>query len=144
MIRALWTAASGMSAQQLNVDTIANNLANVNTTGFKRQRVDYQDLFYQTLREPGTEEGTPNGLEVGMGTYPVATQKIFAEATSNGPTRPWTWPLRERDFSKLGCPTEPSATRVPARSGWTRTADWLPPTDTPFSPKSPSLPIPKK
>ncbi len=78
MIRALWTAASGMSAQQLNVDTIANNLANVNTTGFKRQRVDYQDLFYQTLREPGTKEGTPNGLEVGMGTYPVATQKIFA------------------------------------------------------------------
>jgi flagellar basal-body rod protein FlgG len=77
MIRALWTAASGMSAQQLNVDTIANNLANVNTVGFKRQRVDYQDLFYQTLREPGTEEGAPNGLEVGTGTYPVSTQKIF-------------------------------------------------------------------
>lgn len=78
MLRALWTAASGMSAQQLNVDTISNNLANVNTTGFKRQRVDYQDLFYQTLREPGTEEGSPNGLEVGMGVYPVSTQKIFA------------------------------------------------------------------
>lgn len=77
MLRALWTAASGMSAQQLNVDTISNNLANVNTTGFKRQRVDYQDLFYQTLREPGTETGSPNGLEVGMGAYPVSTQKIF-------------------------------------------------------------------
>jgi flagellar basal-body rod protein FlgG len=77
MLRALWTAASGMAAQQLNVDTISNNLANVNTTGFKRQRVDYQDLFYQTLREPGTEEGSPNGLEVGMGVYPVSTQKIF-------------------------------------------------------------------
>lgn len=78
MLRALWTAASGMSAQQLNVDTISNNLANVNTTGFKKQRVDYQDLFYQTLREPGTEAGSPNGLEVGMGAYPVATQKIFS------------------------------------------------------------------
>jgi flagellar basal-body rod protein FlgG len=77
MIRALWTAASGMSAQQLNVDTIANNLANVNTVGFKRQRVDYQDLFYQTLREPGTEEGPPTGWKSGHGTYPVSTQKIF-------------------------------------------------------------------
>jgi flagellar basal-body rod protein FlgG len=79
MLRALWTAASGMSAQQLNVDTISNNLANVNTTAFKKQRVDYQDLFYQTLREPGTEVGSPNGLEVGMGAYPVSTQKIFSE-----------------------------------------------------------------
>jgi flagellar basal-body rod protein FlgG len=70
MIRALWTAASGMSAQQLNVDTIANNLANVNTTGFKRQRVDYQDLFYQTLREPGTEEGHSQRPGSGHGHLP--------------------------------------------------------------------------
>jgi len=54
MIPALYSASSGMQAQQLNLDTIANNLANVNTTGFKRTRVDFQDLLYQTYRAPGT------------------------------------------------------------------------------------------
>jgi flagellar basal-body rod protein FlgG len=102
MIRALWTAASGMSAQQLNVDTIANNLANVNTTGFKRQRVDYQDLFYQTLREPGTEEGTPNGLEVGMGTYPVATQKIFASGDLERTDTPLDLAIEGTGFFQVG------------------------------------------
>ena len=54
MLRSLWSAASGMLAQQLNVDTISNNLSNVNTPGFKKSRVQFQDLFYQALREPGT------------------------------------------------------------------------------------------
>ncbi|MFA0749573.1 flagellar basal body protein, partial [Fervidibacter sp.] len=54
MIRALWTAAAGMNAKQLTVDVIANNLANINTAGFKRSRVDFQDLLYQTERVPGT------------------------------------------------------------------------------------------
>ena len=54
MIRALYTAATGMEAQQLNIDVIAHNLANVSTTGFKRSRADFQDLLYQTLREPGS------------------------------------------------------------------------------------------
>ena len=80
MIRALFTASTGMQAQQLNLDTIANNLANVNTNGFKRTRVDFQDLLYQTLRPAGTRTGNgevPTGLQVGHGTRPVATQKIF-------------------------------------------------------------------
>ena len=55
MINALFTAATGMRAQQFNVDTIANNLANVNTTGFKKARVEFQDLLYQTLRTPGVQ-----------------------------------------------------------------------------------------
>ncbi len=85
MMRALWSAASGMMAQQLNVDNIANNLANVNTVGFKRQRVDFQDLLYQTLRVPGTPvaQGVelPTGIQVGLGTRLAATTKIWTQGT---------------------------------------------------------------
>ncbi len=85
MMRALWSAASGMVAQQLNVDTIANNLANVNTAGFKRFRVDFQDLLYQTIRVPGAPaaEGVmiPTGLQVGLGVRPAATTRIFSQGT---------------------------------------------------------------
>ena len=83
MIRALWTAASGMEAQQLNVDVIANNLANVNTVGFKKSRVDFQDVMYQTLRTAGSPSArgvqVPTGTQVGLGTRPVATQKMFSQ-----------------------------------------------------------------
>jgi flagellar basal-body rod protein FlgG len=85
MMRSLWSAASGMLAQQLNVDTIANNLANVNTAGFKKQRVDFQDLMYQTLKVPGSPvaEGVqvPTGLQVGLGTRSAATTKILTQGT---------------------------------------------------------------
>jgi len=57
MMRALYTAASGMSAQQYNIDTISNNLANVNTTGFRQNKARFQDLIYQQLRAPGTPVG---------------------------------------------------------------------------------------
>ena len=83
MIRAMWIAASGMEAQQLNVDVISNNLANVNTTGFKRSRADFQDLLYQTLRQPGVASSSstqvPTGMQLGQGTRPVAIQKIFIQ-----------------------------------------------------------------
>jgi flagellar basal-body rod protein FlgG len=83
MIRALFTAATGMQAQQLNLDTVANNLANVNTTGFKKNRVDFQDLLYQTLRPAGTRVAggaeVPTGIQVGHGTRPVATQKLWSQ-----------------------------------------------------------------
>lgn len=83
MLRTLSIAASGMQAQALNIDVIANNLANVNTAGFKRSRADFQDLLYQTLREAGvsSSDGSqiPTGLQVGHGTRPVATQKIFLQ-----------------------------------------------------------------
>jgi flagellar basal-body rod protein FlgG len=85
MMRALWSAASGMVAQQLTVDTIANNLANVNTAGFKRARVDFQDLMYQTARVAGTPiaQGVqlPTGIQVGLGTRAAATTKIFSQGT---------------------------------------------------------------
>jgi len=83
VIRALYSSASGMQAQQLNLDAISNNLANVNTAGFKRTRVDFQDLLYQTLRTPGSagSQGTtiPTGIQVGHGTRPVATQRMFSQ-----------------------------------------------------------------
>lgn len=80
MIRALYTAATGMEAQQLNIDVIANNLANVSTTGFKRSRADFQDLLYNTLREPGSAAtGTTQvstGIQVGLGAKPAAIQRV--------------------------------------------------------------------
>ncbi|NMC61847.1 MAG: flagellar basal-body rod protein FlgG [SAR324 cluster bacterium] len=91
MIRSLYSAATGMTAQELNVDTIANNLANVNTIGFKKTRAEFQDLVYQYLVEPGapTSQTTknPSGIQVGLGVKPAATQRIFSQgdlqSTSN-------------------------------------------------------------
>jgi len=83
MIRAMWSAASGMNAQQMLIDVMANNLANVNSTGFKKSRVEFEDLFYQIYKEKGTPTtaggSVPVGIEVGMGARPVAVQKIFTQ-----------------------------------------------------------------
>src|SRR5690625_2583636 len=85
MMRALWTAASGMTGQQFKIDTTANNLANVNTTGFKKSRVDFQDLLYQTDKYSGAPvtagSQVPTGIQVGHGARTVATQKIFSQGT---------------------------------------------------------------
>ena len=80
MVRALSTAATGMNAQQTLIDIIANNLANVNTAGFKRSRGEFQDLYYQQVRaatEAGVGTASPIGLEVGQGVRVMASQKIF-------------------------------------------------------------------
>jgi len=77
MLRAFSTAATGMTAQQMIVDTISNNLANINTSGFKRSQVDFQDLMYVTLKEP--DETTPTGLEIGSGVRPASTTKVFTQ-----------------------------------------------------------------
>ena len=83
MNRALRTAASGMYAQQLNVDTIANNLANVNTTGFKKSRPEFEDLMYQTLKASGVSQNPniqqPVEIQVGNGSVPVATLRSFVQ-----------------------------------------------------------------
>lgn len=83
-MRALSSAATGMLAQQLNVDVISNNLANVNTTGFKRQRTEFQDLLYQTLQRPGAQSsnaGTtvPTGIQVGAGVRAGSTYRIVEQ-----------------------------------------------------------------
>ncbi|MBI4643572.1 MAG: flagellar basal-body rod protein FlgG [Deltaproteobacteria bacterium] len=83
MIRGMWSAATGMGAQQLRLDIISNNLANVNTTGFKKSRGDFDDLIYQTTRQAGGElpggGQVPTSLQVGLGVRPVAISKIFSQ-----------------------------------------------------------------
>lgn len=83
MIRSLWTAATGMVAQQLEQDVISNNLANVNTVGFKKSRADFQDLMYQLMTKSGTLTSAgnqlPAGIEVGLGVKPMSSQKIFSQ-----------------------------------------------------------------
>ncbi len=83
MIRALFSAASGMTAQQMNVDNIANNLANANTAGYKTRRVQFQDLLYQNLLQPGASASqqtvVPAGLQLGMGTRPSSNEIIFTQ-----------------------------------------------------------------
>jgi flagellar basal-body rod protein FlgG len=78
----MFSAASGMGAQQLNMDVIAHNLANTNTVGFKRSRADFQDMLYQTLRSPGASASAatqlPTGIQLGTGVRPVAVQKLFS------------------------------------------------------------------
>ncbi|MFJ3457623.1 flagellar basal-body rod protein FlgG [Scandinavium goeteborgense] len=87
MIRSLWIAKTGLEAQQLNMDVISNNLANVNTNGFKRQRAVFQDLLYQTMRQPGaqaSEQTTlPSGLQLGTGVRPVSTQRVHTQGGFN-------------------------------------------------------------
>jgi flagellar basal-body rod protein FlgG len=83
MIRSLWTSATGMQAQALNLDVIANNLANVNTAGFKKSRAEFQDLLYETIRPAGTpssqDSEVPAGIQLGHGTRPSTVLKIFSQ-----------------------------------------------------------------
>ena len=83
MFRSLWISKTGLDAEQLSLDVIANNLANVSSNGFKRNRAVFQDLLYQTLREPGAQSSQqtqlPSGLQIGTGVRPVATEKIFVQ-----------------------------------------------------------------
>lgn len=83
MIRSLWIGKTGLEAQQTQLDVIANNLANVSTNGFKRSRAVFEDLLYQTLRQPGAQSSQqtqlPSGLQIGTGVTPVATVKIFTQ-----------------------------------------------------------------
>lgn len=83
MIRSLWIAKTGLDAQQTQMDVISNNLSNVSTTGFKRSRAVFEDLLYQTMRQPGAQSSQqtqlPTGLQVGTGVRPVATERIFTQ-----------------------------------------------------------------
>ncbi len=81
MLRGLWTAATGMACQQTNIDVVANNLANVNTNGFKKSRANFQDLMYQNIRTAGASTSggvqTPSGIQIGMGAKVVSVEKLF-------------------------------------------------------------------
>ncbi len=105
MIRGLWSAASGMNSMQFNLDVIANNLANVNTVGFKRSRADFEDLLYQTVRMPGTENAdgsqVPTGMQIGMGSRPTAIQKIFTQGNYENTESELDWAIEGRGFFKV-------------------------------------------
>ncbi len=92
MLRAFSTSATGMTGQQMMVDVIANNLANVNTTGFKRSQINFQDLLYVTMKEPGTEVAsginTPGGLEIGSGVRAASTIKVLTAGELESTARP--------------------------------------------------------
>ena len=109
MIRALYSAASGMSAQQLNVDTIANNLANANTNGFKARRTQFEDLLYQNFIQPGAAAGAqttvPSGLQVGLGTRPVANEIIFSQGNFQQTDNPLNVVIQGKGFFQVRLPS---------------------------------------
>jgi flagellar basal-body rod protein FlgG len=108
MIRALYTAASGMNAQQTNIDNVAHNLANVNTTGFKKSRVEFEDLVYQELRAPGASASAsteaPVGLEVGLGTRAVATARNFTSGNLQSTGSPLDLAVEGDGFFQISLP----------------------------------------
>ena len=108
MIRALYTAASGMNAQQSNIDNVANNLSNVNTVGFKKSRVEFQDLVYDQTTVPGTPTSTsgeaPIGLEVGLGTRAIATARDFGSGNLRSTNAPLDFAIEGRGFFQVTLP----------------------------------------
>lgn len=108
MIRSMMTAATGMEAQQLFMDTISNNLSNVNTVGFKRSKLEFQDLMYQVMRQPGVRnfEGgmAPAGIETGLGVKPAATQRVFEQGSLNQTANPLDWAIQGEGFFQITMP----------------------------------------
>ncbi len=105
MIRALYSAASGMSAQQLNIDNIANNLANANTVGYKARRAQFQDLLYQNLIAPGASAGqstiVPTGLQLGLGTKASSNEIVFAQGNFASTSNPLDVVIEGRGFFQI-------------------------------------------
>jgi flagellar basal-body rod protein FlgG len=109
MIRALYSAASGMNAQQMNVDNIANNLANANTNGFKMRRTQFQDLLYQSYVQPGAAAGSqtivPSGLQIGLGTRPASNEIIFSQGNFQQTDNPLDLVIQGKGFFQVLLPT---------------------------------------
>ena len=116
MIRSLWTSASGMNVQQTNLDNIANNLANSNTTGFKKVRAEFQDLLYQTINAPGADTTnvteTPLGLQIGLGAKLVATNRVHSQGSLKNTERPLDMAISGRGYFQVTLPNgNPAYTR---------------------------------
>lgn len=118
MIRALWTAGTGMGAQQSNLDVISNNLANVNTTGFKKSRADFADLMYQNMRQAGASSGNdtmvPSGIQMGHGTRLVSTQKIYTQGSPQNTGNEYDLAIDGHGFFQI---TMPDGTLAYTRNG---------------------------
>jgi len=118
MMRTLFSAASGMHAQTLNMDVISNNLANINTAGFKKSRAEFQDLIYQTLREPGARSTIsteiPTGMQVGLGVKPSAVNRIFTQGNFKNTGSPLDMVIEGDGFFQI---TMPDGTIAYTRNG---------------------------
>ncbi len=105
MLRALFSAASGMTAQQVNVDNIAHNLANSNTAGYKARRSQFQDLLYQNLVQPGASAGqqafVPTGLQVGLGTRTASNEIVFSQGNYTSTENPLDLVIQGRGFFQV-------------------------------------------
>lgn len=106
MLRALYTSSTGMYGQQLNIDAIAHNVSNVNTVGFKKSRVNFQDLLYQTIQKPVASEETqqPMGLQIGLGTRPAAIQTLFTQGSLSPTGNPLDVAISGDAFFKVEVP----------------------------------------
>lgn len=108
MIRALYSAASGMNAQQTNLDNIANNLANASTTGYKSRRAQFQDLMYQNMVQPGAAAGQqtviPSGLQVGLGTRTAANSILFTQGSFTETDNPLDLVIQGSGFFQIQLP----------------------------------------
>ncbi len=114
MIRALYSAGSGMTAQQMSIDNIANNLANANTTGFKERRTQFQDLLYQNVMQPGAAAGAqtvvPSGLQLGLGTRPSAQLRSCSRrGTSPQTDNPLDLVIQGKGFFQIQLPNGQTA-----------------------------------
>jgi flagellar basal-body rod protein FlgG len=108
MFRALHTAASGMVAQQTNLDNVANNLANASTTGFRRRRLQFQDLMYQSVVMPGsatTQQTVSSGLQVGLGTRSAATEVIHNQGDFTSTGNPLDFAIQGNGFYQIKLPS---------------------------------------
>ena len=109
MIRALFSAASGMNAQQLNVENIANNIANANTSGFKARRAQFQDLLYQNMIQPGAAASqqsiVPTGLQLGLGTRAISNEIIFTQGDFSETDNPLDLCIQGNGFFQIQRPT---------------------------------------
>ncbi len=118
MIRALYSAASGMTAQQMNVDNIAHNLANANTSGYKQRRAQFQDLLYQTVVQPGAAAGqqtvVPTGLQLGLGTRTASNEIIFTQGDFSQTNNPLDLVIQGKGFFQV---RRPSGELAYTRSG---------------------------
>ena len=118
MLPALWVAKTGLSAQDTNLTTISNNLANVSTTGFKRDRAEFQDLLYQIKRQPGAQSTQdselPSGLQLGTGVQIVGTQKNFTAGNLQQTGQPLDMAINGKGFFQI---LQPDGTTSYSRDG---------------------------